>query len=473
MITDLRDYFPVNTYLQVTATPQALFLQRPDHRYRPAFTVVTEPGDGYVGGEAFFGTGHTRLLRPVDLAEVNQLRASNQPAPSAAVPKGLRQALNTFLIAAAARVIDRPSDSFAFLCHVSMSTRDHEFIKKLLDAFKEDVIKTFKNSASPKYQTMLKGLQEAYGDLKNTEAKLPPFDEVVEKIKFYISGANIRLINATSNEEIRLDSVFNIFVGGNKLGRGVTIRNLLVSYYGRNPRSPKADTVLQHARMYGYREKDVGVTRLFLPDQLADQFTSIHEMEKSLRDLLKKNPDGIFEGLYISGAWDATRRNVLDPSSLGLYVAGESINPRHPLRSASAKKNTDLLYDALKDQEDAPPYATVNVDRARELLGRVEIDPSQGAQLWNLDAIATALDVLRERTGNDKVYLAVRRNRDLVAARGEKRGIISGGEEGLAPKDAPTLFMYRSNANKHGESAVWWPQLRFPDGNYVLAFSFD
>src|SRR2546425_926220 len=34
VITDLRNYFPVNTYLQVTATPQALFLQRPDHRYR-------------------------------------------------------------------------------------------------------------------------------------------------------------------------------------------------------------------------------------------------------------------------------------------------------------------------------------------------------------------------------------------------------------------------------------------------------
>ena len=33
VITDFRNYFPVNTYLQVTATPQALFLQRPDHRY--------------------------------------------------------------------------------------------------------------------------------------------------------------------------------------------------------------------------------------------------------------------------------------------------------------------------------------------------------------------------------------------------------------------------------------------------------
>src|SRR5262249_1387341 len=46
-ITDFRNYFPVNTYLQVTATPQALFLQKPKHRYRPTFTVLTDPGTGY------------------------------------------------------------------------------------------------------------------------------------------------------------------------------------------------------------------------------------------------------------------------------------------------------------------------------------------------------------------------------------------------------------------------------------------
>lgn len=62
VITDFRDYFPVNTYLQVTATPQALFLQRPDHRYRPSFSVITEPGPGYVGGDDFFGARSSKFL---------------------------------------------------------------------------------------------------------------------------------------------------------------------------------------------------------------------------------------------------------------------------------------------------------------------------------------------------------------------------------------------------------------------------
>src|SRR6185436_8400073 len=54
-ISKLRDFFDKNTYLQVTATPQALFLQTPDHAFRPKFTVLSHPGADYVGGDDFFG----------------------------------------------------------------------------------------------------------------------------------------------------------------------------------------------------------------------------------------------------------------------------------------------------------------------------------------------------------------------------------------------------------------------------------
>jgi hypothetical protein len=472
VITDLRDYFPINTYLQVTATPQALFLQRPDHRYRPSFTVITEPGDGYVGGDAFFGSGRDRLLRIVDLAEVNQLRASNQPSPIGAVPRGLRQALCTFLIGAAARVIDRPTESFAFLCHVSMATRDHAFIVALLDSFKEEVINAFTDAGKSKYQTLLKNFKSAYDDLKATETTLPTFDEVIDKIKFYIQGANIKLVNASTSDEIKLDSVFNFFVGGNKLGRGVTIRNLLVSYYGRNPRTPNADTVLQHARMYGYRQKDIGITRLFLPQRLADHFTSIHQMETALRDLLQAHPDGAFEGIYISGPWQATRRNVLDPTSLGFYVAGSSYNPSYPLRDASSKHSTEWLDKELRNVKEDASYIKISIARIIELVERCHPDPDAGVQLWDLKAIKAALEIIQSRRG-DKAYLVVRRGRNLTKARRETQGILDSGEDSLAPRDAPALFLYRQNSTPKGELDVWWPQLRFPDGNYVLSFSFD
>jgi len=472
-ITDFRNFFPVNTYLQVTATPQALFLQMPGHRYRPTFTVLTEPGSGYVGGDAFFGSGSAHLLRDVDIDEVALLKATNQPKPNGALPAGLKKALYTFFVGAAVKVISRPADNFAFLCHVSMSTKDHEFTRLLLDDFRSNVISAFKSNQSPKYIAVEKALKAAYDDLATTEQSLPAFSEILAKISFYIPGANIKLINATTSDEIKLDSVFNIFVGGNKLGRGVTIKNLLVSYYGRNPKTPRADTVLQHARMYGYRHNDLGVTRLFLPPRLAEHFISIHEMEKSLRELIKKYQAGCFEGLYISGKWQPTRSNILDPNTIGYYVEGSSYNPRHPLRTAQSRKATEWLDSQLSGVGDAPPYMEITVQRLQELIGKVEVDPKQGAQLWDLKAIRTALDVLEEKNKTNKAYLVVKRHRDLKAVRTERHGIIQSAEADLAPMDAPTLFMYRMNANAEGETEVWWPQLRFPEGNYVLAFSFD
>jgi len=472
VISDFRNYFPMNTYLQVTATPQALFLQRPEHRYRPSFSILSQPGPGYVGGDAFFGSGRDTLLRIVDLAEVMQLRASNQPAPSGVLPGGLRRALYTFLVGASVKVLERPTDSFAFLCHVSMGKRDHAYIVGLIDAFKEECINAFRKPSSTKYQSMMKGLRDAYDDLVKTASTLPDFDGIVQQVKFYINGANIRLVNASSSDEIALDGVFNLFVGGNKLGRGVTIKNLLVSYYGRNPRTPNADTVLQHARMYGYRGRDIGVTRLFLPQRLADHFTSIHQMETALRDLLEQFPDGCFEGIYVSGAWQPTRRNVLDPSSLGYYVAGSSYNPRYPLRSAAVKKNTAWLDAELRPIKDSDGHKEITVDRVLELLARCEFDPQYGAQVWNPESLRAALDMLKKMRGG-KAYLVVRRGRDLRQPRRETQGILAGGEEALAPRDAVTLFLYRQDATPRGEVEVWWPQLRFPDGNYVLAFSFD
>jgi hypothetical protein len=471
-ITDFRNFFRTNTYLQVTATPQALFLQRPDHRYRPSFAVLSEPGLGYVGGESFFGPDSARFLREVPLNEVNLLLATNQPAPTASLPAGLRSALLTFLVGATARILVNPTNGYSFLCHVSVNKRDHQHIVRLIDRFKEELVNDLRAPKTKKYQTLVQEIRTAYNDLLQTEPGLPGFDQVLDKIKFYIHGANVKLINATSNEEITTDVVYNIFVGGNKLGRGVTIKNLLVSYYGRNPRQPNSDTVLQHARMYGYRRADAGITRLFLPLRLADHFRLIHQMETGLRDLLRQSPDGRFEGIYVSAPLRATRRNVLDPNSLGFYVAGASYNPTYPKRSSDILSKTRELDSMLASFGDKDPGREVTIDFLLELLDRCDGDPQQAAELWNKSTLRAALSTLQSLFG-PKAYVVVRRGRSLNQPRRETQGIITGGEEVLARTDAPTLFMYRQDRNARGEVEVWWPQLRFPAGTFVLAFSFD
>lgn len=473
-IGELRDFFKVNTYLQVTATPQALFLQNPEHRYRPSFTVLSEAGAGYVGGYDFFGDPDKKLLRTVPIEEVEELKTTHQPEPTAIIPVGLRTALLTFLVSATARKIESPSKSYAFLCHVSVNTRDHNHIVTLIERFKEDIHRILQTDNTRQYEQLIAELKLVYEDLTQTQVGLPPFEQIIQKIKFFLGGANVKLINATSSDEIKLTSTYNIFVGGNKLGRGVTIENLLVSYYGRNPKKPNADTVLQHARMYGYRQNDLGVTRLFLPEKLAEHFTLIHDMENALRELVQKYPEGKFEILYISSPLQATRRNVLDPNSLVAYVAGESINPRYPLRTPEVTEHTNWIDDRLKHIGDRENGKEITVDEIMELLKRCPPDPEEIGELWNLRTIGTAMEMIKKLIGN-KAYLVVRRGREAEARRGERKGILSGGEEVLAPKDAPTLFLYRQEPTRRGDVAVWWPQLRFPEGNrnYVLSFSIN
>ena len=195
-------------------------------------------------------------------------------------------------------------------------------------------------------------------------------------------------------------------------------------------------------------------------------------METALRDMLQRYPDGCFEGIYVSGPWQPTRRNVLDPTSLGFYFAGSSYNPAYPLRDTASKKATSWIDDELVAIKDEEGFKTIGIDRLIELIDRCAPDPDAGFQLWDRKAIKAALEIIRNRRG-DNAYLVVRRKRNLTKVRRETQGILDSGEDKLAPRDAPTLFLYRQNVTPTGELEVWWPQLRFPDGNYVLAFSFD
>mgnify|MGYP000489316346 FL=1 len=85
---------------------------------------------------------------------------------------------------------------------------------------------------------------------------------------------------------------FTIFVGGQILDRGITVPSLLGFYYGRYPKTSQQDTVLQHARMYGYRNKyDLAVTRLYTSPRLHQKMKWIYESDALLREAIENGTD--------------------------------------------------------------------------------------------------------------------------------------------------------------------------------------
>ena len=99
-------------------------------------------------------------------------------------------------------------------------------------------------------------------------------------------------------------------------------------------------------------------------------------------------------------------------------------------------------------------------------------DPEKGIELWEVKTVITALEKLKTVLNRNDAWLIVQRKRRGMVTRRETQGIHSSGEDDHVAKNMPTLFMYRQESHG-GEVEVWWPQLRFPDGSYVLAFSFS
>jgi hypothetical protein len=465
-IAALRDFFERNTYLQVTATPQALFLQTPKHAFRPKFTVLSRSGADYVGGEEFFGE-ESDLVREFDLNDITVLAPGAQPTPSLEIPASLLRALDSFMIGGAYKRSRDADQNCAFLCHVSTRTSDHKHIVDLLHKYKADLPAAIRT----KSPAVLKRLQLAYDDLAETHQgiKACSFDELLEAIEFFSPGTQVKLVNGQTDDDVAVSSPYNLFVGGNKLGRGVTIRNLLVSYYGRNPKRPQADTVLQHARMYGYRRKDIGLLRLFLPKELHTVFKAINKMERSLRELIDRSPAEEFRGIYVESGLSATRKNVLAPGALGVYSGGSNYNPAQVLRDSSTAQHTarlDKMLSAIADKS----AVEVPIEMLRDLIALTMPDEAESEYVWNSIAIGESLLQFAKLYKHTTGFVYVDRDRGLEENRSETAGILTGGEYKNVPPDRIAVFMLRTKSGK-GRNAAWWPQIRFPDGGYAFAFN--
>ncbi len=466
LITEIRSFFDRNTYLQVTATPQALFLQTPDHPFRPKFTLLSHPGREYVGGDDFFGDNST-LVREFPMSDIVALAPGPQPNPALHLPGSLCRALDTFMIAATYKRTREPDQNCAFLCHVSTRKDDHTHIVQLLRRYKTDLSRKLGCNDD----ATRKRIKAAYDDLTVTHSGIrsAPFDELLDYIRFFSPGITVKLVNGETDEDVAVRSPYNLFVGGNKLGRGVTIKNLLVSYYGRNPRTPQSDTVLQHARMYGYRRKDIGLLRLFLPPELHSVFRAINRMQQALRELIAKNPNEEFRGLFLEGSLKATRRNVLAPGAVGIYTGGSNYNPAQMLRDASTREATATI-DGLLAGIGNKSYAEVPLERLGKLVALTIPDPSRAEHVWSTEAIVGSIEKYQTLMENKTAYVYVDRDRGLDADRRETQGILEGREVRNVPADKIALFMLRTKAGP-GKESVWWPQLRFPSGRYAFAFA--
>jgi hypothetical protein len=253
--------------LAYTATPQANLLIPRIAELSPNFFELINPGPGYCGGSVFFGDNIDRYVMHIDEQDAEQ-------ADGRAITPSLERALSAFFVSAAIRHIRAPHEKHTMLIHTDLRMDAHaqtrDAVLDLLDQWQMRI-----NTVVPDQTTqdLMAKFQESYREFQNTVRDIPSLEAVMGRLQIELLSADVHVVNSlqqsvgTAESGFRLEN--NIVIGGNMLGRGVTIENLAITYITRMARNTSnADTMEQRARWFGYKEGYLDLCRIWMTDRL-------------------------------------------------------------------------------------------------------------------------------------------------------------------------------------------------------------
>ncbi|PAU68279.1 Z1 domain-containing protein [Bifidobacterium criceti] len=220
----------------------------------------------------------------------------------------VRHAINCFLIACILRP-DGIHKRQSMLIHMSrfqdvqqqIADRVYLYIESLNNA-----LRFHANSSAnldPRIQSLHASFDEEYAAYASQHGK--SWEDVLHDLKRLIRDNRVvvRLENSTSDDWNHLHGAGNeddqeedsnectIYVGGNQLSRGMTLRGLICSIFYRQVTA--ADTLLQMGRWFGYRPNYEELQRVWLLPQTVADFkysgSIIEDIKATARDIQKRH----------------------------------------------------------------------------------------------------------------------------------------------------------------------------------------
>ena len=551
-IDDFRKIPEYCRYLQVTATPYCLYLQPQGELnlngnivkpFKPRFTSLVPIHSRYIGGKEYFEDSkdpdsmYSHLFHQVDEKCIDVLghedkRYLKNPISSGNI-YGLTYAVISYFMATAIRRIQKKEEGKDYkssaLIHVEIDKRNHDWqqriINRLIDSIKDVIVEEDQSD-----QRIWTAIDVNYSDFiesnrKGREAglidvELPSLDEIKDNLRelFNTNNYHVQVVNSDEqvstlldeeSGELSLDTAANIFIGGNILDRGITIKNMLCFFYGRNPKNFQQDTVLQHARMYGARAKeDMAVTRLHTTDLIHKILVRMNELDNQLREWFiagkdKADVNAVFLGYdknikpcamqKIKASNALTLKPQIRMLPVGFWTGGKTAT------SKTLQKIDELIeYAPGFAHKDDNGFFEMDKNRVVEILKLVEsmyvFDDKPSIN--NLDhkndvqEMLCALEYCTDKS-NGKVYVLHRTDRDMgrIRANGGWIDAPDDGRTDTKPSrekaiDAPVLMLIRQNGNKKIDEATgmnvgwnntpfYWPVLMIQKNINPVMFAID
>lgn len=443
-------------------------MYRLGERIRPSGTYLLEPGSGYTGGEAYFGSFDASDTATIPKPPIVLVGATEGATIKTAIPEGLARSIEFFLLSACALANANarwPESGFKHLSHTSHTKTEHRTVYEHINAHLNKIRKILSEDSGEEH------FRSSYTELLKTISDAPPLSELLGICKKNIYQSDVYRVNSEV-KPLNYGPRLNFIVGGNILGRGLTISNLLVTYYIREAKVSQMDTVWQHARMFGYRESYLEYTRVYLPRQLAKRFSELHEGEELLRRAVVDG-DVQTKLIRLPSSSRATRPNALDPNIVrGIRAGRIQVNPASWFEDrAASKRVAKLLYKAnpafLEDLPRDQRGAILTVAECVELVQNVSVAKDD---IWDRDVITALFKSYIDRDKQIGLFVYVRELDPNSADR--TRGRLSGQEIDLLRKKnvgLPALALL--HVGQLPLPAAWFPTVVMPANSPGFVFS--
>lgn len=503
-------------FIQVTATPYALYLQpefdgKEIKPIKPKKTVLVPSGENYVGGEDYFITFNEennpgRYIFE-EVSDEEQEIASAKSTDRRRFKEEeiilredrmqvFKRGIVNFVIGGCVLSHNGIKKKYSYVIHTAIAKAAHSrlaeitriFVEKLrmeLPEEKEQIEKLLFQS----YKDIGKSVIAFGFDMPDYELVKSYFFDALHKGYVKVSVINSEDdINKYLNEdtgELKLRTPFSIFVGGQVLDRGITIPNMVGFYYGRNPKTMQQDTVMQHSRMFGYREKELlAITRFYTTRKIYESMIKITEVDKALREDLEC--ERFDEGVYFieSKPETLTSSKIVpcSPSKISVSnivylkpyarILPIGFTPKAKAITDAANRKINITLDSLMSRNQRTPVL-ISLEEAENILKEIfrTLTPDDNTNRFITgEKMISILRYLAK--SSNQCYIIVRRNREILKfkeAGAYSDAPDSGSDERKIAreiaKEIPCLILLHEKGNnacwKFRE--FWWPVLVVPE----------
>ena len=324
-------------YIAYTATPAANFLNEGpgESLYPKDFIVALQQSDEHFGPLQIFGQQEAgrlplNIVRTVLDDELTALRSLHS-GDSVSLPNSLEEATLWFLCCVAAMRYAGLRKPVSMLIHTSAAQKHHANVEAALRTFLE-----FCKSGEVEFLTRCAAVWAArtadldpesfaarfpmYGRLEGLH-DYPAFANLSDQLlvllstitaiqldeeyaRKYHSGIHVCVDNCANNGITDENEVRRLFypdlensqvpdtatafivIGGGTLSRGLTIENLVSTFFLRG--SAQADSLMQMGRWFGYRKGYELLPRIWMPEGTRAKFEFMTAAEEDLRDDLQR-----------------------------------------------------------------------------------------------------------------------------------------------------------------------------------------